>query len=116
MSNNNRRRRPRPAGAPEPRDHQAPKSPAQREAEGAETVTIKWHGVDVEIPARAELWDPYDVVLPAAAGNIPGAVAALVGPVQLARMKQQYPAATMPDFYELFNLAAEAVGFGGAGN
>lgn len=118
MSNSNRRRRrgPRPQGAPEPRDYQAPKSAAQREGEGVKTVTIEWHGVKLDVPADPQQWNPYTVILPLTSNNTLGALPALLGPVQLAKMQVEYPNATLPELYELFELIAKATGFGRWGN
>lgn len=114
--NRNRSRRPRPEGAPEPHDYQAPKSAAQAEAEGVETLTVEWHGVELEVPARTEDWDPYTVILPLSSGNILGGLSALLGPIQITKMRMQYPGAKVPEFYDLFNQIAKATGFGKAGN
>ena len=117
MSNNNRRRRgPRPEGAPEPRDYQAPKSPAQTEAEGVETVRVTWHGVELEVPADPQKWHPYQVILPLSSNNVLGGLAALLGPIQIMKMQREYPAARVPEFFELFNMIAKATGYGNAGN
>ena len=117
MSNSNRRRRrPRPEGAPEPGDYQAPKSAAQAEAEGVETVTVTWHGVELEVPADPQKWNPYQVVLPLSSNNILGGLSALLGPMQIIKMQREYPGAKVPEFFELFNMIAKATGYGSAGN
>lgn len=120
MSNNNRRRRPRPAGAPEPRDHQAPKSPAQREAEGADTVNVHWRGFKFTVPSRPELWDYWAVSRPLSQNNYPETCLGLLGPRQASQIHAAYPQLTNKDaaemFAELFNAIAEACGFGNSGN
>lgn len=119
MSNSNRRRRrPRPEGAPEPGDYQAPKSAAQAEAEGVETVTVTWHGVELEVPRDPQEWDAYTVMMPLSGTppNILGALSGLLGPIQIARMQRGYPDAKMPQFFELWNQICKATGFGKAGN
>ncbi len=116
---NRRPRRPRPAGAPEPRDYQPPKSAAQAEAEGVDTVTVLWEGLSLEVPARPEDW-PYWTVMQHIHTNLPVAVCNLLGPRQASRIHARYPGLTARDaarlFGELFEEIAKAVGFGGAGN
>lgn len=113
---NRRRRRPaaRPAGAPEPQDY--PRSAAQREAEGAETVTVTWRGVDLTVPADPQRWHPVTVWAPLSQNNVIGATVALLGSVQLARLSANVEDFQAGHYYEIFNLISKATGFGQLGN
>jgi hypothetical protein len=119
MSNNRNRNRPRPQGAPEPQDYRAPKSAAQREAEGAETVEIHWREMTFEIPAPAENW-PYWTVVRHLQSDLPLAVLNLLGPRQAARVQGRFPdlpAAQAGElFADLFGVIAEKLGLGNSGN
>ncbi|MGY4098043.1 hypothetical protein ACW2Q0_00520 [Nocardia sp. R16R-3T] len=116
---NRRPRRPRPAGAPEPRDYQPPKSAAQAEAEGADTVTVQWQGLSLNVPARPEDW-PYWTVMRHLQTDLPVGVCNLIGPRQVTKIYARHPDLTAREasrlFGELFEEIAKAVGFGGAGN
>jgi hypothetical protein len=121
MANNNRRRHrpPRPEGAPEPRDYQAPKSPAQAEAEGVETVTVRWRGFNLIIPARPELWSYWNVMRHLHT-DMPTGVCNLIGQRQTSQIFARHPQLTAGEaaelFADLFNEIAKAVGFGSSGN
>ncbi|WP_280410688.1 hypothetical protein [Nocardia asiatica] len=121
----NRRRRPRPAGAPEPRDYQPPQSPeppksaAQTEAEGVDTITVEWEGLSLRVPVRPDTW-PYWTVMRHLQTDLPTGVCNLLGPRQVSQLYARHPDLTAREasrlFGELFEKIAKAVGFGSAGN
>ncbi|MFI6368926.1 hypothetical protein ACIBG0_40145 [Nocardia sp. NPDC050630] len=115
---NRRRRRPaRPAGAPAPQDfHEARKSPAQREAEGAETVSFVWRGVELTVIADPQKWHPVTVWAPLSQNNVIGGTVALLGSVQLARLAANVEDFEAAHYYEIFNEISRVTGFGRAGN
>ncbi|MBF6326766.1 MULTISPECIES: hypothetical protein [Nocardia] len=115
MSNNNRRRRgPRPEGAPEPRDYQAPrKTAAQREAQGVETATITYKGAEFDIPASVDDWPTLAVQAMSKNHHI-DAIEHALGPVQWNRFVSQFP--LKRNFDEFAELIAQELGFTKAGN
>lgn len=119
MSNNRNRNRPRPQGAPEPQDYRAPKSAAQREAEGADTVDVQWRGMTFEVPAPAEDW-PYWTVVRHLQNDLPAAVCNLIGPRATAQLQGKYPNMAASEagelFADLFNEIAKELGLGSSGN
>src|SRR5690606_41567727 len=62
------------------------KTPAQIEAEGDEHVEIEWLGHKFSVPATAEDWD-VNVTRAFAAGDLIGAIEALVGNATFARIE-----------------------------
>lgn len=62
------------------------KTPAQIEAEGDEYVEIEWLGHKFHVPATAEDWD-VNVTRAFAAGDLIGAIEALVGKATFARIE-----------------------------
>src|SRR5690606_41555889 len=62
------------------------KTPAQIEAEGDEHVEIEWLGHTFSVPATAEDWD-VNVTRAFAAGDLIGAIEALVGKARFARIE-----------------------------
>lgn len=111
-----------PDHAPRPMDHQPkkkkrkrdkPRSAAEREALGIETVSVEFDGETYVIPA-----DPLDWELPTTEafeqGKAITAIRGLFGPQQYRQlMSKGY---RNRQFQELFNLLAEAGGFEIAGN
>lgn len=111
-----RRTPPRPAGAPEPQDHLSPKSAAQREAEGGETVTVEWEGLTFTVLADPDQWDYWTVIVPLSANNIPQALFGLLGQRQTSMLQRAKPHMKGPEGRDLYDTISEAVGFGGPGN
>ncbi|GAB4582624.1 hypothetical protein [Nocardia sp. IFM 10818] len=111
---NNRRRRPRPAGAPAPQDFKEPKkTAAQREAEGIETVVLEYRGVEFEVPATMDDW-PTRAVQAAAHNLHIDAIEHVLGPKQWAIFNARFP--RQRDFAEFAEMLGEEMGFGTAGN
>lgn len=115
----NRNRRPRPAGAPEPQDFK-PKSPAAREADGAETVRVEFRGMTFEVAADPAKWSYWQVTQWLPSNNFANACIGLLGPAQTAKIHMRYPNLTSVEaldlFSELFMEIAKATGFGNTGN
>ncbi|MGX6508288.1 hypothetical protein [Rhodococcus sp. SJ-2] len=96
--------------APQPQDH---KSPARREAEGDENVTITFRGHDFIIPADQEDW-PIIAVQAFSNGRNIDAIQHLLGPRQWAVYSTKFPKSR--DFNEFAEVIAESFGFGNTGN
>lgn len=102
-----------PDTAPVPQDH---KSPAQREAEGIDTVTVRWDGLEFQVSSDPDSWDFWTITEPLSANNIPQAVLGLLGPQQSARLRLERPVITAAQIRELFDEIVRTIGLGNTGN
>lgn len=99
----------KPKGVKAPQDH---KSPAQRDAEGAEVVEIEHNGVTYTIPADADDWT-VETTLAFEEGKAMSGIRGVLGPKQWATYLKSKP--VNADARDLFDKIAEAVGMETAG-
>jgi hypothetical protein len=99
-----------PAGAKTPQDH---KPPAQREADGDETVSVDYAGQSYVMPASLDDADG-DVLDAIDDQHISYALRALLGDKQWDRFKANKP--KVRDYNGLFESYAKATGLDSAGN
>ncbi|OZC50516.1 hypothetical protein CH289_15940 [Rhodococcus sp. RS1C4] len=97
----------KPAGVKQPQDRK--KSAAQREAEGVETVTVEWEGLEFEIIADPDEWDFWTVTQPLASGNTAVGLIGLLGGQQAMRLRAAFPRLTNPEARDLFETINKAV-------
>lgn len=93
-----------PKGVKMPEDH---KSPAQAEAEGIETFTIEFHGLDLAFPADFDDW-PVESMLAFEEGRSAGALRGALGPKQWASLMAMNP--LKRDINDLFEQLNEYMG------
>ncbi|WP_280265342.1 hypothetical protein [Nocardia wallacei] len=105
------------AAAPMPNGHTAeqpvdddPKAPAQREAEGIDTVVVEWRGMEFTIVADIDKWNYWTVMVPLANGNETRALLGLLGSQQIAKLQKAMPDMLPPDARELFDTINDALG------
>ncbi|WP_378735407.1 hypothetical protein [Nocardia brasiliensis] len=101
----------KPAGVREPQDHLKPA--AQREAEGDETITVEFRGLEFTVPADPDDW-PIRVHQALGRNMHIDAIELLLGPVQWTKLTAKYP--KKRDFVEFAEILGEVLGFGSAGN
>lgn len=95
-------------------------TPAQREAEGAETVTVDWDGVPVTIPGSPDAMD-LDALEAFESGKAVSAIKAMVGPKAFNQLRVEYQKANgrkpvVGDLGRLMEAVAVAYGFDTSGN
>lgn len=96
-----------PKGAKTPTDHE--KSPAQTEAEGAETTVIHWRGHEFTVPASPDDW-PVDVLLIFEKGQNANGLQLILGPKQWGEFMKTKP--LKRDVVDLFDTMGETLGVG----
>lgn len=89
---------------------------AQREAEDVAMTTIEWGGLTFEVVGSMDEWDVWTVIEPFSAGNYVAAVFGLLGPAQMARLRQAHPRLTNREFRDLCDAISRAVGVPALGN
>lgn len=95
-------------------------TPAQREAEGTETVTVDWDGVPVTVPGSVENLD-LDALDAFESGKAVAAIKAMVGPKAYDKLRADYQKANgrkpvVGDLGRLMDAVAAAYGFDNSGN
>ncbi|MBB5915278.1 hypothetical protein BJY24_004145 [Nocardia transvalensis] len=101
---------PAATGHPGITEPEAPKSPAQREAEGIATTPVEWRGLTLEIPTDVDTWSYWNVIAPLAHGNETRALYGLLGNAQIALVQTKYPDMTAKDGRDLFDAINAALG------
>lgn len=102
------RRTPPPKPAPD--EPEAPASPAQREAEGIETIEVEWRGVKLAIPSDVDDWSYWRVIVPLSRGNETQALIGLIGEDQAQALRRALPDMTAKDGRALFDAINTALG------
>lgn len=97
----------KPAGVKQPQDRK--KSAAQREAEGVETITVEWEGLEFEIISDPDEWDFWTTTQPLAAGNTAVGLIGLLGGQQAMKLRAAFPRLTNPEARDLFETINKAV-------
>ncbi|WP_280393230.1 hypothetical protein [Nocardia wallacei] len=88
---------------------EAPKSAAQREAEGIATTTVEWRGLTLQVPTDVDTWSYWNVIAPLAHGNETRAMYGLLG-AQINEVAKKFPNMTARDGRELFDAINDALG------
>lgn len=95
------------------------KTPAQLEAEGAETITVDWNGIPVTVPATVDQLD-LDAIEALEAGKAVTAIRAIVGSRAFDKLKadyaKQHGRPKVSDLEAMVEALAKAYGFDTSGN
>ncbi|WP_280335482.1 hypothetical protein [Nocardia wallacei] len=100
-----------PPAAAGPAVPDAPKSPAQREAEGVETVEIQWRGLTLTVTADPDRWNFWTVFTPLSTNNIPQTLWGLLGDKQMKMIHDAHPDLTGPEARALYSHISAQLGF-----